>query len=101
MWEQQEVLTQLGTSEEAGRLRARMQSTALMSDMQAFKVKMTLSLSLSVLYICYAQSTDSDHTRVLLRKPWIRALRNNPRIVHANLGSADFAAQASDPHAII
>ena len=40
------------------------------------------------IYICYAQSTDSDHPRILLRKPRIRALRNNPRIVHANLGSA-------------
>ena len=27
---------------------------------------------------------DSDHPRILLRKPRIRALRNNPRIVHAN-----------------
>ena len=39
--------------------------------------------------ICYAQSTDSDHPRILLRKPRIRALRNNPRIAHANLGSED------------
>ena len=28
-----------------------------------------------------------DHPRILLRKPRIRALRNNPRIAHANLGS--------------
>ena len=41
------------------------------------------------IYIRYAQSTDSDHPRILLCKPWIRALRNNPRIAHANLGSAD------------
>ena len=43
----------------------------------------------SIVYICYAQSTDSDHPRILLRKPRIRALRNNPRIAHANLGSED------------
>ena len=41
------------------------------------------------MYICYAQSTDSDYPRILLRKPRIRALRNNPRIAHANLGSED------------
>ena len=40
--------------------------------------------------ICYVQSTDSDLPRILLRKPRIRALRNNPRIAHANLGSEDF-----------
>ena len=39
-------------------------------------------------YICYAQSTDSDHPSILLRKPRIRALHNNPRIANANLGSA-------------
>ena len=42
------------------------------------------------IYICYVQSTDSDHPRILLRKPRIRALRNNPRIAHANLGSEDY-----------
>ena len=41
------------------------------------------------IYIWYAQSTDSDHPRILLTKPRIRALRNNPRITHANLGSED------------
>ena len=41
------------------------------------------------IYICYAQSTDSDHPRILLPKSRIRALRNNPRITHANLGSED------------
>ena len=40
-------------------------------------------------YFHYAQSTDSDHPRILLRKPRIRALHNNPRIAHANLGSED------------
>ena len=45
-------------------------------------------LQLLLACICYAQSTDSDHPRILLRKPRIRALRNNPRIAHANLGSA-------------
>ena len=30
----------------------------------------------------------SCYPRILLRKPCIRALRNSPRIVHANLGSA-------------
>ena len=37
--------------------------------------------------ICYAQSSDSDHPRISLRKAWIAALRNNPRIAHTNLGS--------------
>ena len=40
-------------------------------------------------YICYAQSTDSDHPRILLRKPRIQALHNNARIAHANVGSKD------------
>ncbi|XP_065886522.1 rab3 GTPase-activating protein catalytic subunit-like isoform X3 [Dysidea avara] len=35
--EQQQVLAKLGTSEEAGKLRAKMQSASLLSDMQAFK----------------------------------------------------------------
>ena len=39
------------------------------------------------IYICYAQSTDSDHPRILLRKPRTELLRNNPRITHVNLGS--------------
>lgn len=38
MWEQQSVLARLGTSEEAAKVRAKMQSTSLLSDMQAFKV---------------------------------------------------------------
>lgn len=38
MWEQQGVLAKLGTSEEAARVRAKMQSLSLVSDMQAFKV---------------------------------------------------------------
>eukprot|EP00731_Ephydatia_muelleri_P020222 Em0012g1047a len=37
MWEQQGVLAKLGTSEEAARVRAKMQSLSLVSDMQAFK----------------------------------------------------------------
>ena len=41
------------------------------------------------IHVCYAQSTDSDHPRILLPKPRIRALRNIPRIAHANLGSED------------
>ena len=36
--EQQQILTQLGTSEEAAQVRARMQSASLLSDMEAFKV---------------------------------------------------------------
>ena len=36
--EQQSILSKLGTSEEAGRVRAKMQSGSLLSDMQAFKV---------------------------------------------------------------
>lgn len=36
--EQQEVLANLGTSEEAAKVRAKMQSSSLLSDMQAFKV---------------------------------------------------------------
>ena len=38
LWEQATVLAKLGTSEEAARVRAKMQSTSLLSDMQAFKV---------------------------------------------------------------
>ena len=41
MWEQQTVLAKLGTSEEAARVRAKMQSSSLLSDMQAFKVSRT------------------------------------------------------------
>ena len=39
-------------------------------------------------YTCtyYAQSSNSDHPRISLRKAWIRALRNNLRIVHTILG---------------
>ena len=40
--EQQQVLAKLGTSEEAGKLRAKMQSGSLLSDMQAFKVATVL-----------------------------------------------------------
>lgn len=36
--EQAEILTKLGTSEEGIRIRARMQSASLLSDMEAFKV---------------------------------------------------------------
>ena len=35
--EQATVLAKLGTSEEAARVRAKMQSSSLLSDMQAFK----------------------------------------------------------------
>ena len=40
VWEHQAVMAKLGTSEEAARLRAKMQSSSLMSDMQAFKVRL-------------------------------------------------------------
>ena len=39
-------------------------------------------------YRCFVQSMDSDHQRILLHKPWFRALQNNPRNVHTNLRSA-------------
>ena len=39
LWEQATVLAMLGTTEEAARVRAKMQSTSLLSDMQAFKVR--------------------------------------------------------------
>ena len=46
-------------------------------------------LSFSTSYnICYAQSTDSDNLRILLREPQIRAFAP-PRIAHAYLGSED------------
>ena len=38
LWEQQDVLSRLGTSQEAAHVRAKMQSLSLLSDMQAFKV---------------------------------------------------------------
>lgn len=36
--EQEDILTQLGTSEEAAKVRAKMQSASLVSDMASFKV---------------------------------------------------------------
>ena len=44
LWEQATVLARLGTSEEAARVRAKMQSSSLLSDMQAFKVSDDLYL---------------------------------------------------------
>ena len=41
--EQANVLSRLGTSEEAARVRAKMQSSSLLSDMQAFKVGVALN----------------------------------------------------------
>ena len=38
LWEQEKVLARLGTTEEAAQVRAKMQSSSLISDMQAFKV---------------------------------------------------------------
>ena len=38
MWEQQNILSRLGTSQQAAKVRAKMQTTSLLSDMQAFKV---------------------------------------------------------------
>ena len=38
LWEQQHVLSKLGTTEEATQVRAKMQSLSLISDMQSFKV---------------------------------------------------------------
>ena len=37
------------------------------------------------IYICYAQSSDSDHPRISLREPRIQALGRNPRIAQAKL----------------
>ena len=42
MAEQEMVLAKLGTTEEAGRIRAKLQSASLLSDMQAFKVLSTI-----------------------------------------------------------
>ena len=42
LWEQQSVLSKLGTSVEAAHVRAKMQSMSLISDMQAFKVIFSL-----------------------------------------------------------
>ena len=38
LWEQQHVLSRLGTTQEAAHVRAKMQSMSLISDMEAFKV---------------------------------------------------------------
>lgn len=38
LWEQQDVLSRLGTTQEAAHVRAKMQSMSLISDMEAFKV---------------------------------------------------------------
>ena len=40
--EQTAVLTNLGSSEEATLLRAKMQSRSLLSDMESFKVRLTI-----------------------------------------------------------
>lgn len=42
MAEQERILATLGTNEEAGRVRAKMQSASLLSDMQAFKVNTSI-----------------------------------------------------------
>ena len=39
LMEQQEILTQLGTSKEGSRMRVQMQCASLLSDMESFKVK--------------------------------------------------------------
>lgn len=49
LWEQERVLARLGTSEEAARVRAKMQSSSLISDMQAFKACVLPSPSLQFL----------------------------------------------------
>ena len=36
--------------------------------------------------ICYAQSLNSDHLRILPRKAWISTLCNNLRIMHTIIG---------------
>ena len=41
------------------------------------------------MYGLLLSSTDSDHPRILLHKPRIRALCNNPTIAQANLRSED------------
>lgn len=54
LMEQATVLSNLGTSEEAARVRAKMQSSSLLSDMQAFKVHSMTSSTCTLLciYIC-------------------------------------------------
>ena len=61
------------------------------------------------IYICYAQSTDSDHPRICCANLGselcaiilgLRTQTSDPRICCTNLGSADFAAQTLDPHVI-
>ena len=47
--EQETILAKLGTGEEAGRVRAKMQSGSLLSDMQAFKVITTCHFVLALL----------------------------------------------------
>ena len=51
LWEQQSVLSKLGTSEEAAHVRAKMQSMSLLSDMQAFKVHKECETMLSIIVI--------------------------------------------------
>lgn len=59
LMEQQEVLTQLGTSKEGSRMRVQMQCASLLSDMESFKVKSfvydkksNITLNLSILNAC-------------------------------------------------
>ena len=61
VWEQQAVMARLGTSEEATRLRAKMQSSSLMSDMQAFKVCMFTTKTFSTT-LCKMMSFVNRHT---------------------------------------
>lgn len=46
--EQSEVLAKLGTSAEGSQLRARMQSASLLSDMESFKVTLSLCRDFSL-----------------------------------------------------
>ena len=54
LWEQATVLAKLGTSEEAARVRAKMQSSSLLSDMQAFKASTYNMHKLSTFLCCIA-----------------------------------------------
>ena len=71
------------------RLRTQSSSVIRCNEPTLPRMAKLLCVRVYIIYIYYAQSTDSDHPRILLPKPRIRALRYNPRITHANLGSED------------
>lgn len=77
MREHQSVLARLGTSEEAAKVRAKMQSTSLLSDMQAFKVWRSLFRGSRVIVYCLQAANPGclldDFVRWYSPRDWIES----------------------------